>query len=100
MNNEISQRILSLVNSGVSLKEAVDAVLGAGTFMKIASDVYDSICYIHSAIKHVGKCKACGCYTYVSGAERMAKGGVISCRSGCWSLVTKKPVRVLVSEVH
>ena len=40
-NQKISLAILSKMQSGMSVREAIDAVLGAGTFEKVASDVYD-----------------------------------------------------------
>ena len=43
MNAEISRRILNLVASGVELRAAIDAVLGAGTFASVASDLYDAL---------------------------------------------------------
>lgn len=43
MNAKISQAILAKVNSGASLKEAVDQIFGKGTYAKIASDVYDAL---------------------------------------------------------
>lgn len=42
-NAEISRRILALVAQGVEIRAAVNAVLGAGTFEKIAADVYDAL---------------------------------------------------------
>lgn len=36
----ISARILALVASGSSLEDAVDSVLGAGTYRKLAADLY------------------------------------------------------------
>lgn len=39
----ISLRILALVKSGMSEREAFDAVLGAGSFEKMASDLYDAL---------------------------------------------------------
>lgn len=43
MSARISERILNLVLTGSSLKNAVDQVLGAGTYDRIASEVYDSL---------------------------------------------------------
>lgn len=42
-NAAISLRIMTLVASGMELKDAIDAVLGAGMFDKIASDLYESL---------------------------------------------------------
>lgn len=39
---KISERIAALVVAGVPVNEAVDAVLGAGTWSRIASDLYDA----------------------------------------------------------
>jgi len=43
MNAKISQAILTLVASGMELRDAIDTVLGAGTFQGIASDLYDAL---------------------------------------------------------
>ena len=40
-NAEISRRILALLTCGVSMKEAIDTVLGAGTYDRIVGEVYD-----------------------------------------------------------
>lgn len=40
---KISARILVLVQSGKALPEAFDAVLGAGSYAKLASDLYDGL---------------------------------------------------------
>lgn len=37
----ISARILNLVATGTPLREAMDTVLGAGTFDRVVSDVWD-----------------------------------------------------------
>lgn len=42
MNAKISARILSLVQTGKTLPEAMDVVMGAGTFAKLAGEVYDN----------------------------------------------------------
>ena len=42
-NAAISQAIKTLIDSGVTVKDAVDTVLGSGTFDAIASDVYDAL---------------------------------------------------------
>lgn len=39
----ISARILLLVAAGMDLREAFDQVLGAGTYSKLASDLYDAL---------------------------------------------------------
>ena len=39
----ISARILVLVSHGMTLRDAVDAVLGAGTYEKLAGDVFDAL---------------------------------------------------------
>lgn len=43
MNQVISAMILNEVTKGASVKDAVNKVLGAGTFEKLASDVYDGL---------------------------------------------------------
>lgn len=40
---KISEAILLNVANGMSLAEAIDAVLGAGTYAKLAGDVYDEL---------------------------------------------------------
>ena len=42
-NAAISSAILAEVAKGKSTADAVDAVLGAGTYARIAGDVYDSL---------------------------------------------------------
>jgi len=42
-NAAISLAILTLIESGVPARDAVDTVLGSGTFDAIASDVYDAL---------------------------------------------------------
>jgi hypothetical protein len=39
----ISARILTLKNSGMSLRDAFDAVLGQGAYDKLAGEVYDAL---------------------------------------------------------
>ena len=39
----ISARILFLMQSGKTLPEAVDAVLGEGTYAKLAGDIFDAL---------------------------------------------------------
>lgn len=43
MNAKISAAILLNLKNGMSLPEAVDAVLGAGAYMKIAGELYDAL---------------------------------------------------------
>lgn len=43
MNAKISLAILILVQSGMELPEAVDMVLGLGTYAKMAGEVYDAL---------------------------------------------------------
>lgn len=45
MNNEalISARILTLVSNGIALRDAINTVLGEGTFENLASDIYDGL---------------------------------------------------------
>jgi hypothetical protein len=40
---EISRRIMALRAQGKSVKDAIDAVLGAGAYDKLASDLYDEL---------------------------------------------------------
>ena len=42
-NAAISAQILKLVSAGVPLRDAIDAVLGAGTFDRVAGDAYDAL---------------------------------------------------------
>lgn len=39
----ISLQIITLVNAGNTMKDAINKVLGAGTYENIAKDVYDTI---------------------------------------------------------
>lgn len=43
MNAQISLRILALMQTGMTISQAIDEVLGAGTYKQIASDVYDAL---------------------------------------------------------
>jgi hypothetical protein len=43
MNSKISARILVLVQSGMTLAYAMDAVLGEGTHSKLVGDLYDAL---------------------------------------------------------
>lgn len=43
MTAKISARIVALIAEGASTRDAVDTVLGAGTFDKLASDLYDAL---------------------------------------------------------
>lgn len=40
---KISARILAAMANGATLPQAIDAVLGAGTFATVADDVYDTL---------------------------------------------------------
>lgn len=42
-NAVISARIIELTMQGLSIKEAINAVLGPETYEKIASDIYDAL---------------------------------------------------------
>lgn len=42
-NQVISLRILALVAGGMALKEAYNAVMGAGAYEKLASDIYEKL---------------------------------------------------------
>ena len=42
-NEVISTLIIGLVNEGTPVRDAVDAVLGAGTYEKIASDIWEEM---------------------------------------------------------
>ncbi len=43
MNALISARILALTTAGLTLPESIDAVLGAGSFEKMAGEVYAAL---------------------------------------------------------
>ena len=42
-NAKISAMLVALMGAGMPVRDAVDAVLGAGTYEKLAGDVYDMI---------------------------------------------------------
>lgn len=42
-NCEISRRIMDKITNGATVPEALDSVIGSGTFEQIASDVYDAL---------------------------------------------------------
>jgi len=42
-NAAVSARILAHIASGMSVREAFDAVIGAGAFEKMAGEVYDAL---------------------------------------------------------
>lgn len=42
-NVQISAMIAARIASGASTREAIDAVLGAGTYDRLASDLYDAL---------------------------------------------------------
>lgn len=42
-NATISAKILAAKASGMTTKQAIDAVLGAGTFEKLAGELYDAL---------------------------------------------------------
>jgi hypothetical protein len=42
-NAVISQKILTKIAAGMTIAEAIDAVLGAGTHARIASELYDAL---------------------------------------------------------
>jgi len=43
INFKISARILALVNSGKTLPEAFDEILGEGAYSKLAGELYDAM---------------------------------------------------------
>lgn len=43
MNATISARILRQVAMGATLEQAIDMVLGAGSFTKLAGEIYDAL---------------------------------------------------------
>ena len=43
MNATISARILALVDAGLPLREAFDAILGAGVYALMAGEVYETL---------------------------------------------------------
>jgi type II secretory pathway component PulF len=42
-NAEISKRIMNLINSGVSIRDAINTVLGAGAYEKMAGDIWETM---------------------------------------------------------
>lgn len=42
-NQIISARILAHIDTGLRVDQAIDAVLGAGTYSKLAGDLYDAL---------------------------------------------------------
>lgn len=42
-NAQISAAIISLRQEGMSMRDAINQVLGAGTYEQIASDLYDAL---------------------------------------------------------
>jgi hypothetical protein len=42
-NTKISLRILAAINSGMTIEQAINHVLGAGSFERIAADVYNAL---------------------------------------------------------
>ena len=42
-NATISAKILAKMQAGMTVQQAIDAVLGEGTFMKLAGEVYDEL---------------------------------------------------------
>lgn len=42
-NSVISARILAAISEGVEIDEAIDAVLGEGTYRQLVSDLYDEL---------------------------------------------------------
>jgi hypothetical protein len=43
-NAKISALILANLAAGMTLPQAIDAVLGAGTYERTAGEVYDTLC--------------------------------------------------------
>jgi hypothetical protein len=43
MNAKISARILAAVSNGATLPEAIDAVLGKGSYEKLAGEIYTAL---------------------------------------------------------
>ena len=43
MNSKISARILVLIGGGMTLKAAFDAVLGQGSYDKLAGEIYTAL---------------------------------------------------------
>ena len=43
MNAKISARIIEQIKAGKSLEDAINAVLGAGTYSQIVDDLYDAL---------------------------------------------------------
>jgi len=42
MTKEISARLITLIASGLTVKQAIDQVLGEGTYDKLASDIWEA----------------------------------------------------------
>jgi hypothetical protein len=40
---QISAHIVALVAQGLTIREALDSVLGEGTFIQIAGEIYDAL---------------------------------------------------------
>ncbi len=43
INQEISRQILVNINNGLNVSEAFDAVLGAGSYKKLAGEIHDQL---------------------------------------------------------
>lgn len=43
MNAKISASIVKNIQAGMGIQAAVDAVLGAGAYMKLAGEIYDAL---------------------------------------------------------
>jgi hypothetical protein len=42
-NQAISAAILAKIAAGMTVQEAIDAILGAGTYERVAGEVYDAL---------------------------------------------------------
>jgi hypothetical protein len=58
-NAEISRRIIAAIAAGQTTREAFDAVLGAGSFEKLAGEIYDEM-----------KARALGAAAFAAGIKR------------------------------
>lgn len=43
MNAEISKMIVAKMQAGMTIREAFDAVIGEGAYVKLAGEIYDAI---------------------------------------------------------
>ena len=51
----ISAKIIAEVQKGATIRQAIDAVLGAGTFSRMAGDLYDALRAKNDAAKRASQ---------------------------------------------